>query len=262
MIRWIWVIALGLVTVGPVQSCAFLSADRCRRHRLLLDDKRNGDCFDSLVSNCRLISGGTALNNDLHSSGLLEDDQSPSNDTRSILPRVQIYQKPRQIRRIPTKRKPRYYWQSTSNLRDELALFWEVHNVTVDKIKPPIPSEHLLNYFKRNDLRGAIASYGGRERVSNLLGGAKIIPGRWKDALEIEEVECLLPLMNDAGVEERILSQQSRAICTDLNMEYNAVNEQLRLVDLVQQTANHTSKDETTESKSEFWNKEKAVLKL
>lgn len=237
------VVGLVTVSVGPIQSCcAFVSTRRCRYHE--------------------------ALSNDLHSSALLVDNPNASNDTRSILPHVQIYQKPMQIRRIPTKRKPRFYWQSTTNLCNELALFWEQHSVPIDKLKPPIPSEHLLNYFKRNDLRGAIASYGGRERVSTLLGGAKIIPGRWKDALEMEEVKCLLPLMNEMGLEESILPQQSGiakrekvAKCSALNMKYD-VNEQLTLVDLMQQTANQTAHFETTGPKSEFWNKEKAVLKL
>lgn len=135
-------------------------------------------------------------------------NKSPQNgsisdaDPLSILPQLHTYQKPRQKRQSQTtrKRKPRDYWHSIVNLRHELYSFWEELDVTLQSKKmPPIPSEYLLNYFNRNDLRWGIAQMGGRENVSHLLGGAKIIPGRWEDAMRIKEVKRLLPLMEGKG---------------------------------------------------------------
>ena len=175
------------------------------------------------------------------------------------------YQKPRQTRRIPTRRKPRNYWQSTSNLRDELYLFWTENNVPLEKLNPsqppPIPSEYILNFFQRNDLRGAIASNGGREHVSYLLDGAKVIPGRWKDAIEMEEVKCLLPLMTS----DLSLNEQTQAPLGDsILLESKNTIEQFQLIEIAQQQQNLTSGDNnaTIEREKEFWTKEKAVLML
>ncbi|KAL7524714.1 hypothetical protein ACHAXR_000685, partial [Thalassiosira sp. AJA248-18] len=111
---------------------------------------------------------------------------SKTEDPLEILPQLYTYQKTRQKRHPQTtltrSRKPRYYWQDSDNLRTELEIFWEELDVPIQKINrdqaPPIPSEYLLNFFNRNDLRWGIATMGGRVNVSHLLGGAKVIPGR------------------------------------------------------------------------------------
>ena len=136
-----------------------------------------------------------------------------STDSLAILPQLFTYKKPRQKRRAPTRqKKPPNYWHSIDNLRHELSLFWEEElQVPLEKINsnqpPPIPSELILNRFERNDLRWGIAQMGGRETVSHLLGGAMIIPGKWKDAKELEVVKYyVLPLIE--GKEGDVLIKQ------------------------------------------------------
>ena len=191
-----------------------------------------------------------------------------SNATKLVLTEVNTYQKPRQVRQIPTKRKPRNYWQSASNLRNELIQFWTSHNVPIDRIHPgqppPIPSEYILNFFERNDLRGAIASNGGREHVSYMLGGAKIIPGKWKDAVEIEEVKYLLPLMSSneesSKAESRVSSDQNvRHHSSIMNRTFDY---QPRLIDVVKYSNETCNANAATKSQKEFWTQERAVLEL
>jgi len=85
----------------------------------------------------------------------------------------------------PTRRrKPRKYWNSVANIRSELFEFWKNLNCEIDISKPPIPSEHILNALGRNDLRHCIVTNGGRESLSDKLGGAPIISGKWVEARE------------------------------------------------------------------------------
>jgi hypothetical protein len=182
---------------------------------------------------------------------------------QSILPQLHTYQKPRQIRRPSTNRHPRNYWYSTANLQKELTQFWTDHNVPLPHTNsPPIPSEYILNFFGRNDLRWGIVQNGGRENVSHLLGGAKIVPGRWKDALELEEVKYLLPLMAEWQSEEdasKVSDEEMIGIkTTDLRDEILDINK--RLIDIVGQNNHH--RNATIELKSELWTKEKVVAKL
>ena len=102
-----------------------------------------------------------------------------------------------QIRKKPgSTRRPKHYWMDIGNVDRELREFWDSVNVTIDdKEPPPIPNETLLNYFKRYNLRGAIVVNGGRDNVSLLLGGARVMPGKWKDAVETSpELQQLLDL--------------------------------------------------------------------
>jgi hypothetical protein len=41
---------------------------------------------------------------------------------------------------------------------------------------------------------------GGRENVAYIVGGAKVIPGKWEKAIEFDEVKQLLPRMGDGQV--------------------------------------------------------------
>lgn len=94
-------------------------------------------------------------------------------------------QRQRQVRRKHVNRRPKYYWFNATNLRNELFNFWTQRGVQLKKSQiPPIPSEVILLYYERHDLRAAIAKNGGRLSVSNMLRGAPIVPGRWQDAVE------------------------------------------------------------------------------
>lgn len=99
------------------------------------------------------------------------------------------------------KRRPRGYWSDKPNVIKELREFWEDLDAPVEHSKlPPIPNEALLNHFKRNDLRWAIASHGGRDALSYRLGGAPIVPGRWADAILVEQVKKVLDPNNPASI--------------------------------------------------------------
>jgi hypothetical protein len=190
-------------------------------------------------------------------------------DPLTILPKLYTYQKPRQKRKtqfnggMPRRqRKQRNYWNSIDNLRHEITLFWEDNDVTIskyyhDQASPPIPSEYLLNQFNRNDLRWAIAQLGGREHVSYLLGGARIIPGRLNEAMELDEVKCLLQRFDTAKVNHDDAEHDARpkiAFVYDEN-SINATSDQ-RLATL----ASYSSAISTT--KKERWTKERLIQKL
>lgn len=92
----------------------------------------------------------------------------------------------RQLRRKPTDRRPKYYWLDPANLKQELTEFW-VQQAGVNLAhpdKPPIPNNVLLIHFRRHDLQAAIAKNGGRNVVSEKLGGLPIVAGRWQEAVE------------------------------------------------------------------------------
>lgn len=135
----------------------------------------------------------------------------------------------RQKRRKPTNRRPKYYWTNLKNVKSELRQFWSELEVTLTvtpRGPPPIPNDQLLNHYERHDLRAAIYNHGGRDALSSSLGGARIMPGRWTDAVqESPELHQLLqtddslspdrpPLAQDTDVEDdrsgRWLHQSSR----------------------------------------------------
>jgi hypothetical protein len=118
----------------------------------------------------------------------------------------------RQTRRKPTNRRPKYYWTDLKNVERELREFWTSNgdvtiaatvgdNIDIDEYayanEPPlIPNNQLLNHYQRHDLRAAIYAHGGRERLAASLGaGARIMPGRWTDAVqESPELRKLLQI--------------------------------------------------------------------
>lgn len=106
-----------------------------------------------------------------------------NNREASLDPTLQskVRRRKRQARRKPVQRRPKYYWSDPSNLRSELCEFWK--NCGVETVGPTIPNEVLLMHYERHDLRAAIAKNGGRNSVSELLGGAPIMPGRWNKAV-------------------------------------------------------------------------------
>ena len=91
--------------------------------------------------------------------------------------------RPRRLSSI--NRKPRHYWSSIANVEREFRAFWLELNVKTPPKKPPtIPNQALLVHLGRNDLRSVIAKYGGREFLSEELGGADIMSGSWKVAVK------------------------------------------------------------------------------
>ncbi len=132
---------------------------------------------------------------------------SPSTSTSTsgknfTIPEINLYKKRKQIRRkLKHPRRPSSFWADLNNIESELRKFWKTLNVPISpKDPPPIPNEALLNHFERNDLRYAIANMGGRESVSMKLNGAKLIPGKWTQAvITCKEVQYLLHPSNPAG---------------------------------------------------------------
>mmetsp|Transcript_18185 Transcript_18185/g.38280 ORF Transcript_18185/g.38280 Transcript_18185/m.38280 type:complete len:590 (-) Transcript_18185:533-2302(-) len=193
-------------------------------------------------------------------------------DTTDILPKLFTYQRPRQKRRAPTrKRKRRNYWTSIDNLRLELEKFWKDLEAPLDDLypnqPPPIPNEYLLNFFKRNDLRWGIAQLGGREAVSHLLDGAGIIPGKWKDATDLQIVKHVIPRMQQL---KRVESNQRKLTTllkppletTNLTMKELQGNESSLISSVQNHPASVDLKENTRNSMTEFWTKERVVQQL
>jgi hypothetical protein len=89
-----------------------------------------------------------------------------------------------QSRRKPVNRRPKYFWSNVTNLELELRGFWKSVQVTIRDNEPvPIPNEALLNYCQRFDIKAAIVTHGGREDLSFLLGGSRIMAGKWNKAV-------------------------------------------------------------------------------
>jgi hypothetical protein len=79
---------------------------------------------------------------------------------------------------------------------------------------------------------------GGRESVSHRLGGAIIIPGKWKDAMKFTEVKQILPSVTNVGLK--------RAKATSLVPSSTMLS------------TNSTRRVQT----KEFWSKEKVIKEL
>jgi len=152
-----------------------------------------------------------------------EQDADPSTantmKTRREEQPTAITKRPRQSRSQPSQRRPRYYWFDPDNLREGLYDFWSKDcGVTgVDRTRPPtIPNEVLLYHYQRHDLRAAIARNGGRARVARLLGGAPIMPGRWRDAVRSRAPELQQLL--------RRMAQQQEAVVVEDGDDNNSNN--------------------------------------
>lgn len=180
--------------------------------------------------------------------------------------KIPLYPKRKQKRRKFTNtRRPSAFWADISNIENELRLFWDSVNILIDNNSPPpIPSEALLNHFERHDLRYAIANMGGRDSVSEKLGGARLISGKWFEACETsEEVKCLLKPGNPAGVglsrnvppiapqAKRSLAKMSKSENVD-ECDVNALRFQAG-----KRWAHHSSRNPRG-----FWNEAKVIDKL
>ena len=117
---------------------------------------------------------------------------------------------------------------------------------------PPIPSEHLLTLFDRNDIRWGISQMGGRDNVSHMLGGAKIIPGKWREAIEHFEVKSILPQLMQRDAKERPVS----------NLQHTHQSSSA-LVTSTGSVSSDTHKNSTRKrQRKEFWSKEKVIKEL
>lgn len=93
-----------------------------------------------------------------------------------------------QVRRPTTRhRKPKHYWENLDNIHKEICAFWKFYNIS----STTLPSETLLGYAQRHDLRAALRRYGGSHLVANELN-ISILPGTWKEAVLHPEVQQLL----------------------------------------------------------------------
>mmetsp|Transcript_10408 Transcript_10408/g.11894 ORF Transcript_10408/g.11894 Transcript_10408/m.11894 type:complete len:478 (-) Transcript_10408:114-1547(-) len=129
---------------------------------------------------------------------------------------------------IHRQRQPNKYWNNIENVRKELFEFWDKNNVTsVTKNKPPIPSETLLNYFGRHDLRQVVKKYGGRDTLSLKLGGEiEIIHGKWSIAVNQSLVvqELIHKINNNLRADIPPLSPQQRKEAIKLGIKVVTLN--------------------------------------
>lgn len=62
-------------------------------------------------------------------------------------------------------RRPRGYWQDLNNLKDEIEMFIEEHDLTPGVM----PSKREMREYSRNDLRRAIEQMGGLKAVAETV---------------------------------------------------------------------------------------------
>lgn len=164
------------------------------------------------------------------------------------------------------RRKPRGYWKDLDNIRHELDLQWqdaiaarrrgddnEESSPTIPD-PPPIPNETLLTFWKRHDLRGAIRQY-GREELSIDLGGAEIVPGKWREA--VQQVQLVRRVVqNDPrlSLEHPPTSSQHLVRLKD---QYNIEN-----VEEWQRAGRWKYKNKSTRNEYGFWDEPTVMTKL
>ncbi|CAM9477705.1 unnamed protein product [Chrysoparadoxa australica] len=84
-------------------------------------------------------------------------------------------------------RRPRGYWRNQENLTAEVIKFWTSRGIN----SKMVPNEMLMQHLGEHGLRHGLYSNGGAEGAAFLLGSS-VMPGRWSEALETEEVQALL----------------------------------------------------------------------
>jgi hypothetical protein len=152
----------------------------------------------------------------------------------------------RQVRKKPIDRRPRYYWCDSTNLRNELTLFWTQLGIDTNHSSPTIPNESLLVYYDRHDIRAAIVKNGGRLAVSSLLNHAPIMPGRWRDAVSTStELQQLIQI-------------EATALRTDRPPWTNKSTIQLTSVDATTKLWSHQS----GRNQKGYWNLQTVIQEL
>ncbi len=118
---------------------------------------------------------------------------------------------------------------------------------------------------------------GGRANVAHVLGGAKVIPGKWELAIEFDEVKQLQPRMNDGQSLPKNKSQKCTQDVSTIqqshgNPDGDGMNDtQTAFVTIRNSSAKLTrlvslSSDKhfnsTKSQAKEFWSKEKTVKNM
>jgi hypothetical protein len=134
------------------------------------------------------------------------------------------FRRPLQQRRnTAATRKPREYWIKVENIDLELRNQWllalsqsandgdqhHAHHFLPPNMPPPIPNNSLLFYWKRHDLANAIQKF-GRLELSSLLGGAMVIPGKWKEAVKVPLVNQVVESDPNLNMDKPPLSPQQQ----------------------------------------------------
>lgn len=123
----------------------------------------------------------------------------------------------RQDRRKPVNRRPKFYWTNHGNLKRELEQFWVDCGVEKSSERSRsvvlIPSEILLYHYGRHDLRAAIVTQGGRSVLAETLP-ARIMPGRWKDA--VTDPTCREEMQQLLKADSRLSMDISPAAALDI----------------------------------------------
>ena len=96
---------------------------------------------------------------------------------------------------------------------------------------------------------------GGRDNVSHMLGGAKIIPGKWREAIELDEVRKILPQIMQQGFKNSAIAdlQHIGQNSTDIVASMPLVTPALE---------NKKHHNFTRIPRKEFWSKDKAIKEL
>ena len=113
-------------------------------------------------------------------------------------------------------------------------------------------------------MRWGIAQFGGRDSLSHALNGAVIIPGKWKEAKELEIIQSLLHLIDSDGGDSECSTRRNSE--TRRNNAINANNPKQPLVAMVVSSSTNTTTTTTAAASKkptkEFWSKEKAIRNL
>ena len=200
------------------------------------------------------------------------NDQQQQQRRRQLDPSVPR-PKPLQNRRNTSpNHKPRNYWKDINNIEKELREQWKsvlipyseekekkqsIENIA-DRLlpndrPPPIPNDTLLAHWQRNDLSWAIRTF-GRLYVAELLGGATVIPGKWKLAVREPIVKRVIQLDDNLTQDRPPPSQQQ---LNELKNVYNMSQQ-----DIEKWGESERWKRRDNRRRRGFWSKEKVVEKL
>jgi hypothetical protein len=113
-------------------------------------------------------------------------------------------------------RKPRGYWTKLENVEKQLRYLWvdaltndenstagtmvNIQNYIPSNEPPPIPNLSMLRYWKQNYLIYYIQKH-GKEELSDLLGGALVVPGKWKEAMELPLMQRVVELDSNLSID-------------------------------------------------------------
>jgi hypothetical protein len=124
-------------------------------------------------------------------------------------------------------RKPRNYWKNIQNIERELRNQWMVAlgcDVRSDQSQqylpvnkpPPIPNYTLLYHWERNDLATVVRNVGILE-LSYELGGATVVPGKWKEAVKLPLIQHIVELDEELSLNSPPRSPQQRKNKTEVH---------------------------------------------